>query len=58
MYRVVDGCIYTQDTGLPVSCINLSCGYYNPHTDTENTILGDLSKCYRFVCHIYVPTNR
>ena len=51
--------VYTLKTrGLPVSCINLSCGYYNPHTDTENTILGDLSKCYRFVCHIYVPTNR
>lgn len=45
--------VYTLKTrGLPVSCINLSCGYYNPHTDTENTILSDLTKCYRFVCHI------
>lgn len=49
---------YTLKTrGLPVSCINLSCGYYNPHTDTENTILKDLMKCYRFVCHI-IRTHR
>lgn len=38
--------------GLAVSCINLSCGYYNPHTDNEITILPDLMKCCRFVCHI------
>ena len=45
--------VYTLKTrGLSVSCINLSCGYYNPHTGTENTILGDLMKCYRFVSHI------
>lgn len=50
--------VYTLKTrGLPVSCINLSCGYYNPHTGTENTILGDLMKCYRFVCHI-IRTHR
>lgn len=50
--------VYTLKTrGLPVSCINLSCGYYNPHTDTENTILKDLIKCYRFVCHI-IRTHR
>lgn len=50
--------VYTLKTrGLPVSCINLSCGYYNPHTDTENTILKDLMKCYRFVCHI-IRTHR
>lgn len=50
--------VYTLKTrGLPVSCINLSCGYYNPHTDTENTILKDLTKCYRFVCHI-IRTHR
>ncbi len=50
--------VYTLKTrGLPVSCINLSCGYYNPHTDTENTILSDLTKCCRFVCHI-IRTHR
>lgn len=50
--------VYTlKRRGLPVSCINLSCGYYNPHTDTENTILKDLIKCCRFVCHI-IRTHR
>ena len=44
--------------GLPVSCINLSCVYYNPYTDTENTILSDLTKCYRFVCHIIRSHNQ
>lgn len=38
--------------GLSVSCVNLSCGYYNPHTDKEVTILSDLMKCYGFVRHI------
>ena len=38
--------------GLSVSCINLSCGYYEPHTDREYTIWEDLCKCYRFVRHI------
>ncbi len=38
--------------GLDVSCINLSCGYYKPHTDNEYTIVEDLYKCFRFVCHI------
>lgn len=38
--------------GLGISCINLSCGYYNPHTDSEYTIWEDLLKCFRFVCHI------
>lgn len=38
--------------GLEVSCINLSCGYYEPHTDNEYTVVADLCKCYRFVRHI------
>lgn len=40
--------------GLPVSCANISCGYYEPHTDREYTILDDLHKCYRFVRHIVI----
>lgn len=38
--------------GLGVSCVNISCGYYKPHTDHEYTVLDDLYKCYRFVRHI------
>lgn len=38
--------------GLEVSCVNLSCGYYNPHSHEEYTNIEDLYKCYRFVQHI------
>lgn len=41
-----------KERGLKVACVNLSCGYYNPHTDTEFTILADLEKCRKFVFHI------
>lgn len=41
-----------KENGLKVSAINLSCGYYNPHTDEEITIKRDLLKCWRFVQHI------
>lgn len=37
---------------LGVSCINVSCGYYEPHSDQEFTIKKDLLKCLRFVDHI------
>lgn len=38
--------------GLKVSCANISCGYYDPHTDHEHTDLRDLRKSLRFVRHI------
>ena len=38
--------------GLGVSCINLSCGYYEPHTEHEHTNIADLNKCLTFVRHI------
>jgi tripeptide aminopeptidase len=38
--------------GLPVSCINLSCGYYSPHTDEEFIVKRDLLNCLAFVRHI------
>lgn len=41
-----------KENGLKVSAINLSCGYYNPHTDEEITIKRDLIKCWRMVQHI------
>ena len=40
------------ERGVGVSCINLSCGYYEPHTDHEFTSKSDVQKCYDFVCHI------
>ena len=38
--------------GLKVSCLNLSCGYYEPHSDEEYTIKQDLLNCLYFVEHI------
>ena len=33
-----------KEKGLKVSCLNLSCGYYEPHTDHEFTVKKDLLK--------------
>ena len=41
-----------KDNGLKVSCVNMSCGYYAPHTDEEYTDLSELQHCLDFVCHI------
>ena len=41
-----------KEHGLSVSALNMSCGYYNPHTDEEITVKRDLEKCWKFVQHI------
>lgn len=41
-----------KEKGLSVSAVNISCGYYNPHTDEEITVKRDLEKCWRLVQHI------
>ena len=41
-----------KENGLSVSAINLSCGYYSPHTENEVAVKRDLEKCWRFVQHI------
>lgn len=41
-----------KEKKLSVSCVNISCGYYNPHTNREITDIRDLYKCLGFVCHI------
>ena len=41
-----------KDRGLKVSAINLSCGYYEPHTDREFVIKREVINCLRFVEHI------
>lgn len=40
------------DNGLGLSAINFSCGYYNPHTDTEITYLPELENCLGFAVDI------
>lgn len=41
-----------KERGLSVSAANISCGYYNPHSDEEITVKRDLEKCWKFVQHI------
>lgn len=41
-----------KENGLSVSCVNISCGYYEPHTDCEFTNIPDLLNCLSFVKHI------
>ena len=38
--------------GVGISCLNLSCGYYEAHTDVEFTVFSELQNCFEFVCHI------
>ena len=55
-YKEADGLMTDidalKDNGLSVSCINLSCGYYCPHTSTEFTVVHDLLNCKALVEHI------
>lgn len=41
-----------KEKGLNISCINLSCGYYEPHTSYEFTVKHDLVNCLKFVQYI------
>lgn len=41
-----------KEGGLQVSAVNMSCGYYEPHTDHEIAVKKDLLKCLGFVQHI------
>lgn len=41
-----------RDRGLEISCANISCGYYYPHTPHEMTNIEDLKKCLTLVEHI------
>ena len=41
-----------KENGLQVSAVNMSCGYYDPHSDHEFTVKRDLLNCLSFVEHI------
>ena len=41
-----------KENGLSVACANISCGYYEPHTDREFTIKNDLMNCLLLVEYI------
>ena len=38
-----------KQRGLAIPCCNISCGYYNAHSDEEYTVIGELLNCYDFV---------
>lgn len=61
-YKVSNGLMTDVDTlrenGLEISCCNMSCGYYYPHTDYEITIWEDLLKCFGFVYGIIINCNK
>jgi tripeptide aminopeptidase len=40
------------DNGIGVCVANMSCGYYNPHTDEEMICLSDVENCRRMVYEI------
>lgn len=41
-----------KESGLNISAANISCGYYNPHTNQETTCINDLENCFNLVCWI------
>ena len=40
------------EKGVSIACINMSCGYYNPHTDKEFTVVSELQETLDFVLDI------
>ena len=41
-----------RENGLKVSAVNMSCAYYEPHTDQEFTVVSELMNTMRFVQNI------
>lgn len=41
-----------KHNGLKVSCINMSCGYYDPHTEDEYVVKKDMINAMKFVDNI------
>ena len=48
-YGMMTDVMTLKENGLKVSCINMSCGYYRPHTDEEFTVVSELENCLKFV---------
>lgn len=47
-----------KEEGLAVSCCNLSCGYYSPHTDKEVTYLPHLENTFHAVMEICLTLTK
>jgi hypothetical protein len=46
-----------KENGLKVSCANISCGYYNPHTDYEFVNINDVENCLNLVLALFMLIN-
>ena len=61
-YKETDGMMTDiealKDNGLAVSCVNLSCGYYKPHSDQEFVYKPALLNCLAFIEHIIRTCTR
>lgn len=61
-YKEADGMltdvVMLKDRGLDISCVNISCGYYYPHSEHEFTNMKDLIRCLDLVKYIIVNCRR
>lgn len=48
-YGMMTDVMTLKERGVNCSCVNLSCGYYHPHTDSECTVISELENCLDFV---------
>ena len=44
--------------GIGIVCVNISCGYYEHHSDTENVDVNELYTCYLLCLHFAGLTER
>jgi putative aminopeptidase FrvX len=51
-YGLFTDALNLVERGIGISCVNLSCGYYNPHMDTENTNIAELENAIAFGCSV------
>lgn len=55
-YKMTNGLqtdvVSLKERGLKVCAVNLSCGYYNPHHETEMTLFDELQNCLALCEHI------
>lgn len=61
-YKVTTGLMTDIQTlknrGLAVSCVNVSCGYYEPHTDREYTRVSELNNCLALITDLFTDLDQ
>ena len=51
-YGMMTDVLELTEKGVGIACINMSCGYYNPHTAKEFTVVSELQETLDFVLDI------